>query len=78
LNSKIAVEFSMVGRSRGSLVRGFWPVPYFKKRETPLAMDRALSKWLVYLGIALMVAILWEHSGPIGGLIRARIGDWWH
>jgi hypothetical protein len=51
---------------------------HFQSWKAPMAVDRFLSKFLAYLAIGLVVLYLWEHSGPIEGVIRARVGDWWH
>jgi hypothetical protein len=43
-----------------------------------MVMDRFVYRLFSYLAIALVIVYLWEHSGPIEGVIRARVGDWWH
>jgi hypothetical protein len=43
-----------------------------------MVMDRFVYRLLSYLAIGLVLVYLWQHSGPIEGVIRARVGDWWH
>jgi hypothetical protein len=40
-------------------------------------MDRAFSKWIVYVALGLAVAYLWVHYNSLAGVLRARINDWW-
>jgi hypothetical protein len=40
-------------------------------------MDRAFSKWIVYVAIGLAVAYFWIHYNSLAGVLRARINDWW-
>ena len=43
-----------------------------------MVIDRFVYKFLTYLAISIVVVYLWQHSVPIEGVIRARVGDWWH
>ena len=43
-----------------------------------MVIDRFVYRFLTYVAISLVVVYLWQHSVPIEGVIRARVGDWWH
>jgi hypothetical protein len=43
-----------------------------------MVIDRFVYRLFSYFAIGLVFVYLWQHSGPIEGVIRARVGDWWH
>lgn len=54
-----------------------WPVSFSTEGKSRLTMDRAFSKWIVYVAIGLAVAYFWVHYNSLAGVLRARINDWW-